>query len=486
MVLPKPTVVISPLLALLRDQHQKLIAHGVPCVRLDGTIRGKARREALERIALGGPLLVMTTPETLFSEALGDALLKSGISLAAVDEAHCISEWGHDFRPTYQRLGTRLRNLGRPPLLALTATATSRVRDAIVATLHMDDPTVVLDSPHRSNLSFEVIHCEGDMRLRALVRLVRRLRRPGIIYCSTRREVDETYLILRKLNIPCHRYHGAMPAAERDREQKKFMQRGRRTVMVATNAFGLGIDKHDIRYILHYQSPASLEQYVQEAGRGGRDGRKANCILLHDPADRHIHEALQARSRIRPDQLYRIGNALAAWDNEDKKPSLQALALSAELGPRVSGALIAKLEEAGLVECDKEGVRIIGERETLDADTYKLASQFDTLRIQDARRLDSLTGYANNVECRAVYLQEYFGEEPGEACGLCDVCEGRPERADGFFAPVKAPPKTVTKKKTKKASRSRRGGTSRRRRRGRGRRGRGRGSGSGDLAGPPA
>ena len=187
-----------------------------------------------------------------------------------------------------------------------------------------------------------------------MMRLARRLRRPGIVYCSTRREVDMVYALFRRFGIPCHRYHGGMLASERNTEQERFMRRGHRTVMVATNAFGLGIDKPDIRYILHYQSPASLEQYVQEAGRGGRDGAKANCILLPDPADRAIHEALLARSRLRPEQLYRMGSALAAWSGEDKIPSLEALALSAEVGPRVGAALVAKFEEAGLVYWDDD------------------------------------------------------------------------------------------------------------------------------------
>jgi ATP-dependent DNA helicase RecQ len=292
MVLDKPVVMISPLLALLRDQHRILLERGIDCVRLDGSVRARARREALERIAAGGPLLVMTTPETLAVTEVSEALAKTGVGLAAVDEAHCISEWGHDFRPAYRRLGARLRALGTPPLLALTATATPRVRTAIVRSLGMGDPSVVASSPHRSNLAFEVIHCEGDMRLRALLRLVRRVRRPGIVYCATRREVDTVYVLLRRFGIPAHRYHGAMNATERNAEQKRFMRPRHRSVMVATSAFGLGIDKPDIRYILHYQSPASLEQYVQEAGRSGRDGRKANCILLDDPSDRAIHEAL--------------------------------------------------------------------------------------------------------------------------------------------------------------------------------------------------
>ncbi len=183
MILPKPVVVISPLLALMRDQYEKLQQLNVPCVRLDGTIRGGARKKALERIRSGERLLVMTTPETLASADASEALAESGVSLAAVDEAHCISEWGYDFRPAYLQIGERLRTLGNPPVLALTATATEKVRQAIQRFVGMEEPKLVASSPHRSNLAFDVVHCSGGARLRALMRLALRVRRPGIIYC---------------------------------------------------------------------------------------------------------------------------------------------------------------------------------------------------------------------------------------------------------------------------------------------------------------
>jgi ATP-dependent DNA helicase RecQ len=423
----------------MRDQHEKLLKRNIPCVRLDGTVRGKARKEALKRIAEGGSLLVMTTPETLGNPEAAEALAASGVSLAAVDEAHCISAWGHDFRPAYMQIGERLQALGAPPLMALTATATENVRDDITRYLGLRDPAVVAASPHRANLAFEVLESRGDARLRALMRLSRRLRRPGIVYCSTTREVDNVYMALQMLRIPAHRYHGKMTASERNHEQEMYMKTGRRTVMVATSAFGLGIDKADIRYIVHFQAPASLEQYVQEAGRAGRDGRKANCILLYDPDDRTIHEALLAKSRVRPDQLYRVATAVAAWGGEGRTPTIDALALSAGLSERVTEALLAVLEEAGIVSLADGTVKVIIPPDQVEDSSRQLAGQFETLRTQDSRRLDSIGDYARNEECRAVVLRRYFGEDDGARCGLCDVCRGRPERPETFWDPIAQP-----------------------------------------------
>jgi ATP-dependent DNA helicase RecQ len=286
------------------------------------------------------------------------------------------------------------------------------------------------------------------------VRFAKRLRRPGIIYCSTTREVDNVYMALQMLRIPAHRYHGKMNSGERNQEQEMYMKLGRRTVMVATSAFGLGIDKPDIRYIVHYQSPASLEQYVQEAGRAGRDNNKANCILLYDPDDRTIHEALLAKSRVRPDQLYKLGSALAAWKSEGRTPTLEALALSAGQGSRVTEALLAVLEEAGIVALGDGTIEITAPVDSIEEQSRSLAGQFETLRTQDSRRLDTLGDYARSGECRAVFLRRYFGEEDGTPCELCDVCRGRPTRPDSFWEPIAQP---EHRRKRRRRRRGRRG-----------------------------
>jgi ATP-dependent DNA helicase RecQ len=473
MILSKPVVVVSPLLALLEDQTRNLEKRNVPVVRVDGTVRGKARREAMARIAEGGPLLVMTTPETLSGEELRLALTETGISLFAVDEAHCASEWGHDFRPAYLRLHEMLERYGRPPVLALTATATASVREDLIRILDLQDPLVIAASPHRPNLCFEVIECGSTARLRALTRLILRLRRPGIIYCSTTKEVDAVHGALRAMGIPAHRYHGGMKGSERKAEQELFMKRGRRLVMVATSAFGLGIDKPDIRYVVHFQTPASLEQYVQEAGRAGRDGRQSHCILLHHFDDRDIHEFLLGQSRVRPQQLFQLVKALVAYVEEGRFPDIIDLAASAQIAQRVTSAVVAVLESASLVEITTEKyVRPLIHPDDLIAQARRLTEQFQRLRKLDAERLDAIEEYASKEVCRAQMLRAYFGVEAGAECGACDMCRQAGERPGSFFEPLRK--KKARKKAGKKARKK--AGKKARAKKGSGRRGRRRGA----------
>lgn len=420
----RPTIVISPLISLMRDQERKLRQRGVPVVRIDSTLRATTRRQVLARVAKGGSLVVLTTPESL--ESMAESFADVSPALLCVDEAHCISEWGHDFRPSYLRLGAQRHVLGDAVMLALTATATPRVREDIVERLEMKRPLEVVAPPHRSNLRLAVHIVPGDQKILTAARLIRRLRRPGILYCSTTKAVDQVAGALSRAQIPSARYHGKMKAGERASAQRKFMKSERRIVMVATSAFGMGIDKPDIRYIVHYQVPGSLEQYVQEAGRAGRDGKRSDCILLFDPDDLRIQAHLQRQGRSNAAQVRRLVEALVAWIEDDKAVKPKELAVSAQVPVTVARSLAAQLEELGLIEMVARGQYAgrVASKE-LQSGAYELASRLETLRLQDAKRLAAIAEYAETEECRSRFIRRYFGEADPPLCGLCDRCRMR-------------------------------------------------------------
>jgi ATP-dependent DNA helicase RecQ len=423
MILERPTIVISPLIALMADQELALKMYGVPVIAFHSRLRAAERRAALARLKKGGCLVVLTTPETLESAATGPFLERARPALLCIDEAHCISEWGHDFRPSYLRLGEARKRLGTPPVLALTATATPRVREDIAERLRLRTPRVLVAPAHRDNLRLTVDIVPGSDKFPAAARRIKGLRRPGIIYCATTNAVDEVGSALARARIPVTRYHGKMRAADRDAAQRQFMMPSRRLIMVATSAFGMGIDKPNIRYILHYQAPGSLEQYVQEIGRAGRDGHPAYCILLFDPADLEIQEHLQALSRPGVHHLERLESALNSWTDEQRAPTPDTLAYSAGVPSRICEVLLSDLEEAGLTARDEDGgVSIVVPPENFKTGVRDLVAKLKTFRYEGERRLRLIADYARSNECRSVFIRRYFGEDHPPRCGTCDRC----------------------------------------------------------------
>jgi ATP-dependent DNA helicase RecQ len=297
------------------------------------------------------------------------------------------------------------------------------VRKDISDRLEMKKPVEVVAPPHRKNLRLSANVVWGDDKITSAARLIRRLQRPGIVYCATTKAVDQVASALARAQIPSARYHGKMKAAERASTQRMFMKPTRRLVMVATSAFGMGIDKPNIRYIVHYQVPGSLEQYVQEAGRAGRDGKQSECVLLFDPNDLRIQEHLQEKGRSNSAQARRVVDALVAWVDEGKPVKPKELAVSARVPVTAARAVCAQLEELGLIHMVKRGEYTGGATaRRIREGATDLAARLETRRIQDARHLQTIAAYAETEDCRSAFIRRYFGETRPPKCGICDNC----------------------------------------------------------------
>ena len=359
MLLPKLTVVISPLISLMKDQVDALGARGLPATFVNSTLSSSQISDRLARAVRGDVKLLYVAPERFDFGTTAERLRGAGVSLLAVDEAHCISEWGHDFRPSYLRIAQVREKLGWPPTVALTATATPHVRTDIISQLKLESPTTIITGFDRTNLSYHVLPTKTESdKDDALVHLLRVTDGLAVVYASTRKAVDRISQLLERTRIAASAYHAGLDDDRRQAVQDAFMTEHVRAI-VATNAFGMGIDKANVRLVIHYAMPGTLEAYYQEAGRAGRDGMPAGCYLLHAFPDRFTHEFfIKGAYPDRPlvEEVYEVlrrstGRAGVA----DLSPDDIALRLKSKTGGREVESALRILAHAGAYTVTQEG-----------------------------------------------------------------------------------------------------------------------------------
>ncbi len=416
-----PAVVVSPLIALQRDQVTGLRDSEAPdAVAVNSAQSQSVTDEGWQAVEDGDAEYLFLSPEQLARRDVLERLRELRPSLFVVDEAHCVSAWGHDFRPDYLTLGEAAERLGRPPVLALTATAAAPVREDIVEHLHMRDPRLVTTGTDRPAIQLTVrTYTDDPSKREAVSRWTATAPTPGILYTATRKDAEAYAERLREDGVDAEAYHAGLKAAERRRIQDGFME-GAPAVVVSTSAFGMGIDKPDVRFVAHASVPESLDSYYQEVGRAGRDGKAADAVLFYRPEDLGLQKFLTSRS-LDTEALRCIMSTLL---EQDAPQSRSRTAELCGLSRRKAGDLLNLLEEAGavVVEGRRRAVRAVSGRSAEEA-AEAAEEVFERRRRIDRSRIEMMRGYAETPSCRRQYLLGYFGEQLDAPCGRCDVCE---------------------------------------------------------------
>jgi ATP-dependent DNA helicase RecQ len=430
-ILEGMTIVVSPLISLMKDQLEKLEQLGVRAVQVNSSLSREEEHAALEAIATGACEIVFCTPERLAVPEFIEVLRQPTIALVVVDEAHCISQWGHDFRPAYIEMAASIEALGRPPVLALTATATEEVVEDIGKQLNRPRLNVVNTGIYRPNLHYRVVQVtNADERYAEALRLARETEGVGIVYAATVKAAEEMHQILEEAGESVTLYHGKLHAAERKANQDLFMS-GERRVMVATNAFGMGIDKPDTRFVIHLQIPANLEAYYQESGRAGRDGKDAHCTLLFFQDDKRVQQFFLVKHYPTAPELKAVYEAARALAEEGGPVTVERLEDKVAEHAAKLKVCLALLKDGKLLRQNRKLEYLVTQAEAKGELFHRLAEVYVQKQERDREALDQMVGYAVSGFCRWKLLLEYFGDTvPGfEKCCRCDNCLNPPELA---------------------------------------------------------
>ncbi|MEI5582370.1 MULTISPECIES: RecQ family ATP-dependent DNA helicase [unclassified Agromyces] len=436
-LLDGPTLVVSPLIALQADQvrHLERATGEGSAVAVNSSRSDGDNARAWESIASGDAEFVFLAPEQLAKPEVLEELGGLGVSLFVVDEAHCVSSWGHDFRPDYLRLGSAIEALGRPRVVALTATGSAPVREEIVERLGMRDPRVLVGGFDRPNIHLDVVrHEDAEAKEQSVVDTVLSADAPGLVYVATRADTERLAERFRELGRRAAAYHGGLTGRVRREVHEAFLA-DRFDVVVATSAFGMGVDKPGVRFIVHGDITESLDAYYQEVGRSGRDGRPARATLHYRAEDLGLR-AFFASGRPKEERVRAVVAALAAADGPQ---TARGLAKDLDLPTRAVTAILNILVEADAAGSVEQGTVL---RDPLGP-TAALAlvdEMVDRRRRVDESRLAMIRGYAETTRCRRAYLLEYFGAEVAEPCGNCDTCDSgsalvRTEAVDAEYRP---------------------------------------------------
>ncbi len=421
------TLVVSPLIALMKDQVDRLLTQGIPATYVNSSLSLAEQNTCIRGMREGAYKLVYVAPERLRSVGFARALGRARVARLVVDEAHCISQWGHDFRPDYLRLRQSRPEMGLPPVVALTATATPTVQDDISQQLGMENTVRIVTGFNRANLHFSVRFTpDPNAKLRQLQNLLKETRGSVIVYVGTRRLSDEVAdFVRRSCGISAAAYHAGLDGNERTRIQNAFMQE-QTPIVVATNAFGMGIDKADIRAVIHYSLPGTVEAYYQEAGRAGRDGLPAQAVLLYAPDDRRLQEWFIENDAPNLGELERLYRLLRmASEGGLVRATLSEISRAARLHDVKTRVGISELERAGALihqgdEMGQMALQVLPRRELNLGD---IIARLERHREHKRSKLAQMIAYAGYNLCRRRFVLNYFGD-PGsaEAKRCCDNC----------------------------------------------------------------